>query len=330
MNIQVDEAWDGAEALTMVQSQTYDGVLMDIQMPVMDGLEATRRIRALAEQPDGKHFADLPIIAMTALAMAHDAENCRAAGMNDHVVKPIEAKRLFECLSRWLPPALTQPITPHGITSEQTTPSAKIAPELLRLKHIQASEGIRRIGGKEAAYRKQLKRFREHYANAVDTLQTYLQAGHLIAAENYCHSLKGVSGNIGAKTLFEHVAYIDKRLKQQRNLEDEDIARFSRLLQDVMNEIDSLSLGASLTMTKGEGLSNSELCTHVNTLMTVLETDLGAAEMLMATLRQGTAGTRWEADINAIAEQIDAFDIDKALASLTALQSKLQHHSSTT
>lgn len=100
--IEVDAAINGNEALEKVQQRDCDAVLMDIQMPVMDGLEAARRIRGLAEMPGGERFARLPIIAMTALAMARNAEQRRAADMNDHVTKPIAPDQLMAALSRWI------------------------------------------------------------------------------------------------------------------------------------------------------------------------------------------------------------------------------------
>jgi CheY-like chemotaxis protein len=94
MNTVVDCAENGQEALALVQARHYDAVLMDIQMPVMDGLEASRRIRALGKQAGGERFRTLPIIAMTALAMARDEQQSLAAGMNDHITKPVSPERL--------------------------------------------------------------------------------------------------------------------------------------------------------------------------------------------------------------------------------------------
>ena len=167
----MDEAVNGQEAVDKVQQQDYDAVLMDIQMPVMDGLEATRRIRALAGQPGGERFASLPIIAMTALAMAQDAEKSRAAGMNDHVTKPIAPDRLMAALAKWvqLPAHRAGTARPDPAGHDRAPPPERVKsrPTCWPLTSLDTARAIRRIGGKAEAYRKQLRRFREHYPDAV-------------------------------------------------------------------------------------------------------------------------------------------------------------------
>ena len=198
--IEVDEAVNGAEALKKVQCRDYDAVLMDIQMPVMDGLEATQRIRALATTPENARFATLPIIAITALAMAHDAEKSQSAGMNDHITKPILPDRLMTVLAKWI--RLPQHRTGTGLSIRRT---ADFPPELLALTSLDTREGVRRIGGKIESYHRQLLRFRDNYTNAANQLQHLINENQLRDAENYCHALKGVIGNVhqsfGGKTL---------------------------------------------------------------------------------------------------------------------------------
>ncbi|CAD6879069.1 hypothetical protein [Methylomonas albis] len=322
MNILVDEAVDGLEALTMVQRQQYDCVLMDIQMPVMDGLEAARQIRALAQQPGGERFASLPIIAMTALAMASDIEDSQAAGMNDHVTKPVEPERLFSCLSKWLPAASTSDFSEVGRYSQSTQPA--YSPDLLSLQSLQVAEGIRRIGGKEMAYRKQLKRFREHYATAVDELERLLKADNLAPAEIYCHSLKGVAGNIGANRLYQAVAAIDSSLKQQqRRPSEEGLQELRQLLRQVISDIDSLAPLAVTPAAPGEQLAVETISAKITQLLAALESDLGAADALLSELRQGMTDSEFAADMEIIATEIDAFNIDQALALLCELQQRL-------
>ena len=113
--IRADIAVNGAEAVEMVSRADYDGVLMDCLMPVMDGYEATRRIRADAR------YADLPIIAMTANALVGDGEKCIASGMNEHITKPINIRQLFLILERWVKPQSPQNDTTDASASLSQT-----------------------------------------------------------------------------------------------------------------------------------------------------------------------------------------------------------------
>jgi len=316
--IEVDEATNGQEAVENVQRRDYDAVLMDIQMPVMDGLEAARRIRALATTPGGERFATLPIIAMTALAMAQDAERSREAGMNDHVTKPVAPDRLMVVLSRWVH-------LPAGRAGAliSTVPAADLPPELPALSCIDTREGVRRIGGKVEAYRRQLRRFRENYSDAVEKLQRLATEQSLQQAEDYCHVLKGVTGNIGALALCGKVAEIDARLKQGKTLDEVVLEEMNVMLQDVMRDIDSLATPPE----KPPGptvipLDPDQLCERLERLYKALEFDLGDAEPLLAELRAGVRGTPLESEIAAIAAKVDVFDIDAAQTLLAELNDR--------
>ena len=320
MNVQVDCAVNGEEAVAMVQRQAYAGVLMDIQMPVMDGLEASRRIRQLAAAPGGERFATLPIIAMTALAMARDAENSMAAGMNDHITKPIAPDRLMATLARWIQPPRDG--APRPGPEQGAAPNA-IPAELLALESLQADQGIKRIGGKVDAYLKQLKRFREHYPDAARELQRIIAERGVQAGEEYCHALKGVSGNIGAGPLFECVAAIDTELKEGRAPDAAQLALLAQRLAAVMADIDSLARPGVGTVSAAAPLLPAELVRRLDLLHAALDHDLGAAEGLLAELRGGVAGGPLEPAISALARQVDDFAIDEALATLADLRAQL-------
>lgn len=321
MNIVVDAAVNGEEAVAMVQKKNYDGVLMDIQMPVMGGLEASRQIRALAQQPGGERFATLPIIAMTALAMSVDAENSKNAGMNEHITKPIEPERLSAVLTKWIPvptPA-SQPDT------VQSTPKAMpdIPESLLALSNIEIKQGLQRIGGKVDAYIRQLKRFREHYADAVGELQRLVQQNDLKAAEAYSHTIKGVSGNIGAQRLFECATQIDNELKQNKTPAPEQFERMGQLLQAVMQDIDRLNKTEPLPVITGQPLQREEIIEILEQLVHCLEYDFGAAEDLLVKLRGGAVGSALESSVNQIAKKADMFEIDETKALLIRLRDEL-------
>jgi two-component system, sensor histidine kinase and response regulator len=324
LEIHVDEAVDGQEAISKVQQQNYDLVLMDIQMPVMDGLEATRRIRALANSPETANFSTLPIIAMTALARSTDAQNCEDAGMNAHVTKPVDPDCLFAVLAKWLPESKVSKDNQNPVaTVSELAMSNELPVELLALESLQAQEGVYRIGGKVEAYRKQLKRFREHYPDAAKELQRLLNEQGHIAAENYCHALKGVAGNIGAFVLFEEITRIDNLLKQEQIPSENDFEQLNQLLSQVIEDIDSLSIN-TLPYVKHEPLSSQQLLEKITWLQQAAETDLGTVESIITDLRAGVVGTEFEKAMSEIAMQLDIFNIDEAQVLLTALKQQLE------
>ncbi|MBN9696969.1 MAG: response regulator [Zoogloea sp.] len=316
MNTEVECAGNGQEALAMLQARPYDAVLMDIHMPVMDGLEATRRIRALGSRPGGERFRDVPIIAMTALAMAHDEQRSLEAGMNDHITKPVSPERLQAALSRWLQIPL-QPAPGDGQLLQAALPA-----DLQGLDCLDAAQGVRRIGGDAEAYRKQLRRFRNRYADTVQHLRDLLRTGDLHQAEEYCHALKGVCGNIGAEALFNCIAAIDTELKQAHHPDADALVRLETLLNEVLGAIDGLD--ASVPPPSAASLlSPAEAAAQVAQLRELLETDLGAAQAVLAGLRAGTLGSEHEASIRRVAEKIDLFEIDDALTLLQELHTQL-------
>ena len=324
MNIEVEEAVNGAEAVALVQQLAYDAVLMDIQMPVMDGLEAARRIRALAQQADGKRYAELPIIAMTALAMAQDADKSREAGMNDHITKPVAPDRLAAMLSKWLPAKNNQPAKDKTLPPPAATPATPGYPEdLLAMKTVDAAQGIRRIGGKADAYRRQLQRFREHYANSIDELQRLVAQKGAQAGEEYCHALKGVSGNLGANELFAAITQMDDLLKRGKTPGDAQFELLRGLLHEMLNEIDGLNGARAPVAATAKLLSRDELLAKLAALGMLLENDLGAADALLNELRGGSSNADIAEAIGEIAASIDVFAIEEAQKKINALRERL-------
>ena len=315
----VDEAVNGQDAVAMVRQAAYDAVLMDIQMPVMDGLAAARAIRALAEAADGKRYANLPIVAMTALAMAEDAEKTKAAGMNDHVTKPIAPDRLMAVLSKWVH-------VPEGraATIPTASPFMELPRDLAGLANIDAREGLRRIGGKVDAYCKQLRRFRDHYSDAVAELRRLIASHAIARAEEFCHALKGVSGNIGAAALYAKISDIDDQLRRGEIPEDAEIEEMQALLQRVIADIGGLPpAAASPPKFAAAALSREAALDRLHRLEHALEYDLGAAEGLLGELQAGTAGTPDEAAVAEIAAKADVFAIEEATTLVRALRERL-------
>ena len=188
--MRIDIASNGKEALEQISKTDYDGVLMDCQMPVMDGFEATRNIRA-----DGR-FDALPVIAMTANAMAGDREKCIECGMNDHIAKPIDVGQLFSTLARWVKPSNPSANTAGANQTQQTL-------DIPRVAGLDTAEALARVGGDAGLLRKMLAWFRESQADSIADIRNAFEAGDRITAERLAHTLKGLSGNIGATELFK-------------------------------------------------------------------------------------------------------------------------------
>ncbi|MBK7002161.1 MAG: response regulator [Rhodoferax sp.] len=192
--VAVHVANNGQEALEHLQAcapGAYHAVLMDLQMPVMDGYEATRRIRADAQ------LQALPIIAMTAHAMADERERCTAVGMNAHVSKPIEPDALYAMLAHYYKDSgpRTQDVPSGPISSE--FPSLPLP----LVDGLDTSAGLRRCGGKTALYLDLLAGFVRDYAQAADTLQQLLDAQDWPTAQRMAHTLKGMSATLGANAI---------------------------------------------------------------------------------------------------------------------------------
>ncbi len=181
----VELASDGRAALDKVQSAPFDLVLMDMQMPVMDGLTATRILRSM---PD---YARLPIVAMTANAMLADREACLAAGMNDHLAKPIEPEDLFASLLQWITPRDTQHATP-ALPVQQDT-----AEELPSVPGLDTATGLRRLMGNRTLYLSLLRKFVQGQGDVAAQIRQALEVRDRKLAQRLAHTLKSVAGNIG-------------------------------------------------------------------------------------------------------------------------------------
>ena len=211
----VDVAENGQVAIDLADRKQYDLVLMDMQMPVMDGEAATRALRA-----DPRH-ARLPIIAMTANAMEADRQRCFAAGMNDHVAKPIEPAALWAALARWIRPrpGLGQsPGEPTARTAARDdtggdVPKAAPQANLPVLPGLDITLGQQRALGKPALYVQLLGRFASGQADAVARLQQALAAGDMVLAERLAHTLRSVAANIGAQAVSDRAQSVEAALR---------------------------------------------------------------------------------------------------------------------
>ncbi|MEO5350807.1 MAG: response regulator [Magnetococcus sp. YQC-3] len=222
--LRIEIANNGLEAIEMLHKGAFDLVLMDVQMPVMDGFEATRRLR------QEEKFRELPIIAMTANAMKGDKETCLAAGMSDYVAKPIDPHNLYVVLGQWLPSAT--------IAAEPPEPAGSPSPVTERfplLPGINTQTGLRNMGGNTALYWDILAKFTLNQHDACRIMTDLLAAGEWSTLERTAHTLKGVAATIGAIDLRDAAQKIEQGAGSGMGRE-----RLAALIQQASGELDAV------------------------------------------------------------------------------------------
>lgn len=316
---------NGREGVDAVARQEFDAVLMDCQMPVMDGYEATRAIRTLPG------YADLPIIAMTASTIAGDREKCLAAGMNDHVSKPIDVEELFTRLQTYVTPTADAAMAPATVTA--VNPADDDA--LPNLPGVDVSAGLQRVAGNKTLYRKLLGQFREGQANAVEAIEQAVQAGDLATAMRLAHTLKGLAGSLGVVAVVGPAAEAEAAFKAGETAALPTLlAAISAALNPALTAIDGLNAAIAVPVApKGpvapdasgevKALDVAALTPLLQQLARLLgEYDTEAATVLQ-TLKNELAGTPHQAEAIAIEKSVDDYDFDGALEKLDGLGAAL-------
>ncbi len=298
--LQIEQAEDGAQAVAILLAKGaghFDLVLMDMQMPVLDGLAATRRLRA---EPQ---FAQLPIVAMTANAMPADRERCLEAGMDDHLGKPLDPDQLWRTLARWLRVA-----TP-GSNEPASTPPA------WELPGVDLASGLRRVLGKPELYQRLLLKFAASQKDFTGQLRLALNQGEGEAAERLAHSLKGLAGNLGAVDLQTQVALLENALKDSRATDE---------LEPLINEVNqSLSaLVQAIEQLWPVTLSEAPVAVDPKQLTAVCQQLAGlfahddprAGKVFEA--QAGLLRSAFDGDYPPLAEAVRCYDFEQALTLL--------------
>ncbi len=305
----VDVAANGQQALDAVERKSYDIVLMDMQMPVMDGETATRHLRA---QP---RHAGLPVVAMTANALEADRERCFAAGMNDHVAKPIDPALLWRALARWI-----RPRPGLGAASAPPPEAAPAAAAQLpqALPGVDLALGLDRALGRPALYADMLRRFGQGQQGWVREFDEALQSGDRLSAERMAHTLRSVAANIGAEALSVQARALEQALRVQEPPEHLLAPRteLQRLLAPLLAALDAWQAQTPRAVAPAvPGLSAPEALSQLRRLLA--DDDPAAAEYLQqnATILETALGSAF----GFVQSRTREFEFEQALEAIHAV-----------
>jgi signal transduction histidine kinase/DNA-binding response OmpR family regulator/HPt (histidine-containing phosphotransfer) domain-containing protein len=309
--LSIDQAENGALAVQMVTEHDYDIVLMDVQMPVMDGVAATKAIRS------NPRFAALPIIAMTANAMDRDRDMCLAAGMNDHLGKPIDPDKLFETLLRWIPSRAA------AATASVAAPSSAglAAADSLVIPGIDTATALKRTGGNRKRYESLLTRFSASQSAVPSDIRAALAANDPPTARRLAHSLKGAAANLGATSLAEIATKVEAAIDSNHSV-SAALDALSESLDATMAAIRT-ALPAESPAPTTAAASSSTVVQPLAQLKRLLEADDGEASDFILDARPHLLKVLTPAEVETLVGQIGNFAYADALQSLSKIAVRL-------
>jgi CheY-like chemotaxis protein len=306
----IDLAENGEAAVQMVNKHDYDLVLMDMQMPVMDGVAATKTIRS------NPRFRDLPIIAMTANAMDADREICRQAGMNDHVSKPIDPDAMFATVMKWIKPRHVQTSEPPSQKVEDASPQN--LPCMPEIDGVDIKDGLKRVGGNSRLYRDLLMKFAAKYCDAGLQISDALHISDRGTAERIAHTIKGVAGNIGIKPVQLAAEKLEKAIRESDSSVDTILHDFTSLLRTQIDAIEqALPLETlELEIEPKKNFDPVAASNEITKLRSRLEASDGDSEETFRNLRSILASQVGKARLDALGVDIADFNFAGALLKL--------------
>ncbi len=346
-DVETADSGEAAIAAVAGAGTPFDLVLMDVQMPGMDGVEATRRLRAMPGLG-----ASVPIIALTASALPTDRQRCLDAGMNDHIAKPLDSEQLIDTVSRWLTASGMAAQTQHDpivlTTAGMAPPSSAGQPSppgggtgdgdgdgLPALPGIDTADALRRLGGDEKLVRHFIISFAETYAGCADAIADAIIAGDLQRAGQVAHDVKSVSGNVGARRLSAVADALQVAAKQgQRAAAEAALPELRAQLAMVLDSARRLAAAEAGKAPPPAVPGNTPCRPAAPDERAVLEPGMRALLALLAdnnfaaaekwpALGEGLAPLVDGARLAAVATAVDSLDFTRALAMLRRIADDL-------
>ncbi|MDD2926875.1 MAG: response regulator [Rhodoferax sp.] len=317
VGIRPDVAANGSEALDRVLCGDYALIFMDCQMPVMDGLEATRLIR------QDERFAQTVIVAMTANALAGEREKCLQAGMNDYLAKPVDIHAFYATLTRWLAPGQVFP-TLLSVPLPTEDVQAVAANEASPFKVLDKETALQRMGGDQALYQRLFSRFCDREADAPQRLRQALEGGDQEEAHRIVHNLKGLAANIGADQLAAASRHLEYHLDAMKPELHEALASWERCLNDILS-----MPGRAAQPSAGDASPNASAIDHLaleslmRRLSAELQNDDAKASRNAAELSRLLAGHHGADMARTVARHAAQYHYDAAIQDLGILAKQL-------
>jgi len=321
VGVVVDVANNGREAVGKLLSagpERFDAVLMDLQMPLLDGFGATREIRG------DSRFAALPILAMTAHAMPEERQRCLDLGMNDHISKPIDPDALFSTLARWTRRTPRASVSGTPVTPATASGGVVEDATLASIAGIDVESGLRRVAGNRKLYFELLGKFSSGQSQTPEEIRRTLTAGDRALAERLAHTLKGVAGNIGARSVQLVAAELEPAIRDGAAPAD-----LHSMLEVLIGELEAVTIAIDNALprpqTAGTGTpaDKATLQPMLVKLVDYLRDNDGDAVDYFESMRAVLQNAIKPEDANRLARAIQAFEFDDAMSQIEGLAPSL-------
>jgi len=320
---------NGQEALDTLKENSFDLILMDLQMPVMDGLTATKEIRAR----DGEYFKKVPILAMSARAFQKDKEECAEAGMDSYIVKPIDPTLLYEELAKFLPVAAERPEvqTRTVVASEPSMASADsdFINQFAKVRKYDAASGLYHANSNRALFMKLLQGFVRDYSGNNFELRKLVESSKYEEATRLTHTIKGLCGTIGSEYVQTLGATVENELLQKQ-IRFEDFNAFENALHDLVDDLSATlaSMKSDQEQPKHKKNADPEAEQKLKKAMEELKVAVDSCsstqcERILDSLEEISFDNKFEVLLNTLKTQIGDYDFAEAESTIKEIEGLL-------